>query len=157
MHEFSININKYTFFKGETKQFQVPNDWTASRIWARTGCSNQNGRFVCDTGDCGQWVDCNNGNVPRTGVPPATLAEFTFAPTQDYYDVSNVDGFNIPVTIEVVNSNQPGNNGDPNYWCKNPSCKVDINKICPYEFQKKNSQGQVVACYTCKLIKYFIV
>ncbi len=108
-----------------------------------------NGRFKCETGDCGPWVDCSNGGVARGGEPPCTLAEWTFAPSQDYYDVSNVDGFNIPMKIEVVSKNQAGNNGDAKYWCQDPSCLTDINKLCPAEFQKKNSQGKVVACFTC--------
>ena len=63
---------------------------------------------------------------------------------QDYYDVSNVDGYNIQTSIEVVSPN--GMQGDPNYWCKNPSCVTDLNAICPPELQKKNAQGKVVAC-----------
>ena len=111
-----------------------------------------NGRFRCETGDCGPWVDCSNGGVARGGEPPCTLAEWTFAPSQDYYDVSNVDGFNIPMKIEVVSKNQAGNNGDAKYWCQDPSCLTDINKLCPAEFQKRNSQGKVVAYYACKYI-----
>ena len=25
----------------------------AMRIWERTGCKTVNGKFICDTGDCG--------------------------------------------------------------------------------------------------------
>lgn len=54
-----------------------------------------------------------------TGVPPATLAEFTFTPSLDWYDISNVDGSNLPMSIKN------------NKKCKSPVCKTDINKSCP--------------------------
>lgn len=53
----------------------------------------------CATGDCqGVGVDCN-----RTGgSPPTTLVEFALNAfgSQDYYDVSLVDGYNLPVIVE---------------------------------------------------------
>lgn len=52
---------------------------------------------MCGTADCGSGqVACNGAGA----VPPATLAEFTLVPDgQDVYDISNVDGFNLPVSI----------------------------------------------------------
>ena len=38
----------------EFTEFKVEDDWTAGRIWARTGCTVQDGRFQCLTGGCGQ-------------------------------------------------------------------------------------------------------
>jgi len=35
-------------------EFQVEDNWTAGRIWARTGCTVQDGKFQCLTGACGQ-------------------------------------------------------------------------------------------------------
>jgi hypothetical protein len=99
--------------KGQEADVIVPAGWTSGRIWARTGCNfNNNGLCpsptstiaanCCDTGGCtnsdGKFgVDCTN-----TGVPPATLAEFTMdgAGGKDFYDVSMVDGGNIPILIE---------------------------------------------------------
>ena len=61
----------------------------------------------CDSGNCidssGQFaMVCG-----QPGVPPATLAEFNMipidiAPYQDYYDVSMVDGSNIPMQIVPI-------------------------------------------------------
>lgn len=72
----------------------TPDDW-AGRFWARTGCHFGRGR--CDTGDCGDSVECSG----RGGAPPATLAEFTFNgyAGDDFYDVSLVDGFNVPISV----------------------------------------------------------
>ena len=39
---------------GEQTQFVVPEDWTAGRIWARTGCIiTSAGAFQCLSGGCG--------------------------------------------------------------------------------------------------------
>ncbi len=43
---------------GQKRSFNVPSDLFASRIWARTNCATTNGRFRCETGDCGPWVEC---------------------------------------------------------------------------------------------------
>ena len=42
--------------------------------------------------------------VARGGEPPVTLAEFTLngGGDQDYYDISLVDGFNLPMIMRVV-------------------------------------------------------
>jgi hypothetical protein len=75
----------------------VADDW-AGRFWGRTGCNfNQNGQGHCATGDCGDKLQCNGAG----GVPPATLVEVTLRGSggQDFYDVSLVDGFNIPVQV----------------------------------------------------------
>ncbi|RUP47158.1 thaumatin [Jimgerdemannia flammicorona] len=51
----------------------------------------------------------------------------------DWYDVSNVDGFNLPLSIIPSVSS-----------CTAPICATDINAICPSELQTKNSAGKVV-------------
>jgi hypothetical protein len=38
----------------QATEFKVPDDWTAGRVWARTGCVVQDGKFQCLTGSCGQ-------------------------------------------------------------------------------------------------------
>lgn len=56
----------------------------------------------------------NEGGQP--GVPPTTVAEFNMlswgvAPYQDYYDVSQVDGFNVPMqVIPIENTFSPQRN-----------------------------------------------
>ena len=75
----------------------VADGW-AGRVWARTGCNfDGNGQGRCVTGDCGNKLQCNGAG----GVPPVTLAEITLngAGGKDFYDVSLVDGFNVPVKV----------------------------------------------------------
>ena len=118
----------------------MPHNWHSARIWPRTGCSSQGGNFQCDTGQCKNSIEC----AGTTGRTPVTLAEFTLAsPQGDWYDISLVDGFSIPMSIEPTSG-----------ACKKLSCTKDINQVCPSEFQYKNSQGKVVGCYTCKYFKF---
>lgn len=80
---------------GASQSFSVSADWKG-RVWARTNCStNGIGGAMCTTGDCGQ-LQCQGA-----GQPPATLAEFTYAGAnnQAFYDLSLVDGYNIPMGI----------------------------------------------------------
>ena len=75
----------------------VADGW-AGRVWARTGCNfDGSGQGHCATGDCGDKLECNGAG----GVPPVTLAEITLngAGGKDFYDVSLVDGFNVPVQV----------------------------------------------------------
>ncbi|PQM37707.1 putative allergen Pru du 2.01A [Prunus yedoensis var. nudiflora] len=88
------------------------------------------------------WSDCGSGQVSCNGngaAPPATLVEITIAANggQDFYDVSLVDGFNLPMSVA------PQGGMDE---CKASSCPADINKVCPAELQVKGSDGSVIVC-----------
>ena len=79
---------------------QIADGW-GGRFWARTGCNfNGNGQGHCATGDCGDKLSCNGAG----GVPPVTLAEITLngAGGKDFYDVSLVDGFNVPAQVRIL-------------------------------------------------------
>lgn len=72
------------------------------RIWARYYCSTNGGNFTCLSGDCDSGkVTCDS----KGAIPPATLVEFTLAGygRKDFYDISLVDGFNIPVSVKPLN------------------------------------------------------
>jgi len=105
----------------------VPSNWTAGRVWGRTHCNTSTGN--CLTGDCGNKIACNGA----TGVPPATLAEWTLdgANANDYYDLSLVDGFNCTMTM----SSSKG--------CACPQCTGNCNVGCP---QPISSGVVVIAC-----------
>jgi hypothetical protein len=70
-------------------------DSWSGRVWARTGCNfDANGVGPCEVGDCGNKLQCNGAG----GVPPVSLAEFTTGDL-DFYDVSFVDGANVPIEV----------------------------------------------------------
>lgn len=126
---------------GQSTSIAVPVSWSG-RLWGRTLCttdSNTTGTFSCVTGDCG------SGNLQCSGsgaTPPATLAEFTLngAGGFDYYDVSLVDGFNIPMMIAPQ--------GGTGQNCSVTDCSADLNKACPTELQvaKQVNDGNILAC-----------
>nr|XP_018903503.1 PREDICTED: thaumatin-like protein 1b [Bemisia tabaci] len=118
---------------GASRDLEVPSKWTAGRIWARTQCDHPSGR--CVTGDCGSGAGNCNG---RTGAPPATLAEFTLNDNgKDWYDVSNVDGSNVPMSISPQGGSGPK--------CRHIDCKFDMNRACPNELAVRTPDG-VVGC-----------
>ncbi|KAI3871746.1 hypothetical protein MKX03_011170 [Papaver bracteatum] len=65
-----------------------------------------------------------------------TLLEFTLNGDggKDFYDVSNVDGFNLPASIT------------PQGGCTSTECRSNINSVCPPELSVKDAGGNVVAC-----------
>eukprot|EP01112_Ceratiomyxa_fruticulosa_P020955 TRINITY_DN7277_c0_g2_i1.p1 TRINITY_DN7277_c0_g2~~TRINITY_DN7277_c0_g2_i1.p1 ORF type:complete len:301 (+),score=15.53 TRINITY_DN7277_c0_g2_i1:204-1106(+) len=114
---------------GQTYVISTPSRWTG-RIWARTGCDFSKSVLQdCETGYCVGGQFCT---LP--GVPPVTLAELNLEDT-DYYDVSNVDGFNIPMALVPSNP-----------LCTIATCEANINLVCPPELQLLNPQGRVVGC-----------
>jgi len=130
----------WTLEPSQSNSIQLPDDrdWSG-RFWGRTGCKfDASGQGFCETGDCGGKLQCNGAG----GVPPASLAEFTLNNSGglDFYDVSLVDGYNLPISIE---SDQP-KSSDP-YHCGTPSCVSDLNQNCPQELQDTIG-GRVVAC-----------
>ncbi|KAM1261600.1 hypothetical protein ACFX13_027560 [Malus domestica] len=110
--------------KGSSRVFQAPTGWSG-RFWGRTGCSfDGSGRGSCSTGDCGSGeLECNGAGA----VPPATLAEFTLGSgSQDFYDVSLVDGYNLPMIVEGSGASGA---------CASTGCVTDLNRRCPAELK----------------------
>jgi hypothetical protein len=112
----------------------------SGRIWPRTQCTGTGGNLKCEQG---------NG--------PDTLAEFTLTAgmASDWYDISLVDGFTIPVGI--IQLDAPWGL-DPSYVpggplpmdvqeCGSPICAIDMNPGCPASQQLKDSAGNVWGCH----------
>ncbi|HEY1486512.1 MAG TPA: thaumatin family protein [Micromonosporaceae bacterium] len=84
---------------GRTLDVTVPDHWNG-RFWGRTGCSfTASGVGHCQTGDCGGRFQCKG-----YGGIPATLAEYNLNSFDnlDFYDVSMVDGSNLPMYINIT-------------------------------------------------------
>ncbi|KAK6115204.1 hypothetical protein DH2020_007473 [Rehmannia glutinosa] len=119
-----------------TRSFQAQPGWSG-RFWGRTGCSFDPSTGVgrCATGDCGSnQIECNGAGA----APPATLAEFTIGSgAPDFYDVSLVDGYNLPMIVQPV-----GGSGA----CGLTGCVTDLNRKCPNELRAGDGQGCKSAC-----------
>ncbi|PNX96285.1 thaumatin-like protein 1-like [Trifolium pratense] len=118
-----------------TRSFQAPAGWSG-RFWARTGCNfDGSGTGSCLTGDCGSnMIECNGAGA----APPATLAEFTLGTIgQDFYDVSLVDGYNLPMIVE-------GSGGSG--MCESTGCTSDLNQQCPAELRASDGSACKSAC-----------
>ncbi|XP_051206390.1 pathogenesis-related thaumatin-like protein 3.5 [Lolium perenne] len=119
---------------GQSIVFTAPVGWSG-RVWGRTGCDfDPAGNGTCETGACGTSLQC----ASSSGATPASLAEFTLA-SVDYYDVSLVDGFNLPIVVTPKASA----NGSS---CAVAGCDGDLRQDCPSELAVKGDGGTVVAC-----------
>jgi hypothetical protein len=67
------------------------------RIWPRTECSGSGAALICKTGDCNGQLDCKGSSAKG-----ATLFEPNFGVenTADFYDVSLVSGYNVPLSVK---------------------------------------------------------
>lgn len=96
--EHPLPVTGWALKPGQSTTFIVDDRW-GGRIWGRTGCTfDAAGKGHCQTGDCGGVFQCSS-----SGATPATLAELTLDAWSglDFYDVSMVDGANLPMYINV--------------------------------------------------------
>lgn len=131
--------NGFKLQPNETRELYVSHNWQG-RLWGRTNCSfNEDGTKpshgsvgkACGSGDCNGVLDCKVG-----GDVPVTLAEFTLdaGDGQTYYDISLVDGYNIPMAIVL----EPHGNASlkdlpPNLT--NPTCTGTVGLLAPRDWQ----------------------
>ncbi|PAN10631.1 hypothetical protein PAHAL_2G106900 [Panicum hallii] len=113
----------------------VPAGWSG-RIWGRYRCATDaSGSFGCASGDCATGhVECNGAG----NQAPSTLAEFTLNGQggRDFYDISNVDGFNVPIQILPYGGQS----------CATVTCAANINAACPPELAARAAGGATVGC-----------
>ena len=110
-------------------------DVSRRSIGGLKGCA-----MACDTGSCGAGNAILSNYVCRTdgGEPPATLFEFTWGYTEtdeDTWDVSNVDGHNIGIRVDVIGGTvKPG---------RSVACRINmpVESWCPKELTLK---GKIV-------------
>ncbi|EON62137.1 hypothetical protein W97_01356 [Coniosporium apollinis CBS 100218] len=133
-------LNGFELKSGSSQNQTVSADWQG-RIWGRTNCTFNNGNGggkACGSGDCNGVLDCRVG-----GDTPVTLAEFTLnaGDGQTYYDISLVDGYNLPLAIVL----QPLGNRSmeeipPNLT--NPSCMATGELLAEKNFSPYDSGQQ---------------
>ncbi|KAL3613962.1 Thaumatin-like protein 1 [Castilleja foliolosa] len=120
-----------------TRSFIAPTGWSG-RFWGRTGCTFSGSESgSCLTGDCGSGqAECSGSGA----APPATLAEITLGNGGlglDFYDVSLVDGYNLPMILEAT-----GGSG----MCASTGCVTDLNRACPAELRFGGGEACKSAC-----------
>ncbi|HWG24293.1 thaumatin family protein [Actinospica sp.] len=135
-----IPVTGWKLAPGQSVSFTVPDGW-GGRVWGRTGCSfNSSGVGHCQTGDCGGLFQCQGSEGGTTTLAELTLDSFD---GMDFYDVSMVDGANLPMYINTTHRTA----ADPisSNGCYEGACTKAV--VCPSGMQVK-SNGQAVACET---------
>lgn len=156
-----LSTTGFALAHGASATVEAPASWSG-RMWARTLCAADaaTGKFACATGDCGSGtLQCNGGGA----APPATLAEFTLDGSGglDFFDVSLVDGYNIPMLIvpqqgaaaaAAAAAGSSSNGSADAGKCMATGCLVDLNGACPADLRvmatpaASTGAGGAVAC-----------
>ncbi|KAJ6292394.1 hypothetical protein OIU78_024548 [Salix suchowensis] len=96
------------------------------------------------------WPGVSSSGLSTTGsggAPPATLAEFTLGGFNglEYYNVSLVDGFNLPLLVVPSSQN-----------CSSTGCIGDVIESCPTELEfTAGTEGKRVGCRSaCDALSY---
>jgi len=128
----------WTVPAGSSVSITVPDRWNA-RLWGRTGCWFARGRGHCQTGDCAGLYQCRGW-----GQIPATLAEYDMDSYDhlDFYDVSMVDGSNLPMYITIAHG-RTKNRISANGCERGVGCTSTVR--CPVALQVHRG-GRLVAC-----------
>ncbi|KAI3690211.1 hypothetical protein L2E82_48187 [Cichorium intybus] len=136
-----LNETGFELTNGNSRSFQAPAGWVG-HIWGRTDCNfNRLGNGSCATGDC------NTGEMGCNGSKhtlPATIAEFNISQTtegKDVYDVSIVDGYNLPILIDAIGGTCSGLHS-----CAKTGCIDDLNQRCPTELTLAGGGACMSAC-----------
>ncbi|GAA6014267.1 hypothetical protein JCM8202_005217 [Rhodotorula sphaerocarpa] len=116
---------------GHTQTLSLPSKWNG-RIWPRRDCSfDSNGKGSCLSGNCGSGLDCEDADEGFLSLGEFNLDSWN---GQDFYDLSFVAGFNVPMSIAPDG-------------CQELKCSDDINAICPDKRMKQfDSDGKVIGC-----------
>jgi hypothetical protein len=113
------NTGPFFLDSGRKRTFQVNVGDSRPRVWAHTGCDGSGNN--CDT---------REGQV--------SLAEMHWdGNRKTWYDISQVDGYNLPIKMQPFNLNAGGR-------CEIVSCNFNLNN-CPAE-AKRTKNNRIVAC-----------
>ncbi|GAA5854605.1 hypothetical protein JCM3766R1_005781 [Sporobolomyces carnicolor] len=123
---------------GDWRVVEVPSVWNG-RIWARRGCAFSGADLElgnCLAGACPRdGVECDDHAMARDG----NLVEMNLNDQgrgTDWYDVSAVPGFTLPITLV------PGDS-----TCVSVHCTTDLNPTCPDDRLKiLDDSGDTIGC-----------
>lgn len=142
---------------GDTYEVSVPVGHSG-RIWPRTGCTFDDlgscpaGEDCCLTGGCLEADNKTFGlKCGFTGAPPASLLEWTLDAASgngpiDYYDMSFVDGWSVPLSMRPVEGsyNVEPDPGIGSWWCEQDGCTEGM-PVCPDSLRVP---GSALSCYS---------
>lgn len=144
------DTNGFELAAKESRDLIVTTEWNG-RLWGRTNCTfDGDGKGSCMTGDCGGLLNCE-GIVRMLLLPfccntndrkgtASTLAEFNLPgyENQSFYDISLVDGYNLPLAIIAVPLNASA--VSPN--TTNPACVGSVNNVAAKSFNPYTNDQQ---------------
>jgi hypothetical protein len=112
----------FTMQPGDSLMFEEANNWSAARIAA--------------------YYD----GITSAYINNLTLAEWTLNgwENKDFYDISLVDGYTVPVRMYPVQGTFTAPTGL--YQCDTAGCTKDLLPTCPDTMQVKDASGNVIAC-----------
>lgn len=129
----------------------------SGRVWPRTECAFAEDGTCTGAGNCCVTGGClTASNVfglacAQTGVPPASLVEWTLDATSgngpiDYYDMSLVDGWSVPVSMRPIPDtyNPTPDPGIGAWWCEPAGC-TEGEPVCPDAYKVEGAPG---ACWS---------
>lgn len=100
-----VHLTEYTYTFTPPPTPKNPNPGPVTAVWSgnvagRTGCTSGT-PGSCATAYCGSATTSANGNcAPGVGFQvPASLAEMTLEPSTDSYDLSVINGLNLPMSM----------------------------------------------------------
>jgi len=154
--QYGPNNGGFELDSNNEEILSISSSWYAGRIWGRTNCYNDsNGYFRCDTGSC-DGVDndysrnggCCLNNKCIDGESPVSKIELSLSSTtNDYYNLSLVDGYNLPIKIEVSDFNFAcGINNDSIYNCGNITINKHMYKGAQATYQCQNADYTITFC-----------
>jgi len=105
----------------------LPVGWQGG-FWSRTGCHDSPNGYVCDI-DAQTCYKDGKGQVQcgGAGITTATKTEIKLDDNGgDTYDVSGVDGWSVPTTMEVVDGTGDPSNYPPQFACTVSGTGIDL-------------------------------
>ncbi|KAK9677477.1 hypothetical protein RND81_11G145500 [Saponaria officinalis] len=132
----------FALLNGESRVVAVQSNWTG-RVWGRTLCliNKSTGNFSCQTGDCATGnIECTGGSITN----PVTVAEFSFSlinNNEDFYNVSVIDGYNLPLMVAP--------NVESDAGCDVIGCVFNLQKSCVAELavlSNAHNSSSIIGC-----------